>query len=620
MTAPLRVLVMGDTAVGNVCDTYRTAMYVPYLAELGVEVRYAIASFVSEAAADLDEVARQVRGGPGHFDRSDIEWADVVVFRRSYVTHFLCLGCGFGSIEPAAARQHGRESGHEVQIGSDWLMRPLFDRIESDPAFLGGRAIVYETDDDLLNIGPSNGMHRILRHELDLLERMVRLADLVTVSTTVLRSRLAPMNPEIRVLRNAVDPEWYGEPGGAQLPGEPRILYYGTVGRVRDYAICREAVDATVRAHPGARRIWLGVSELASHRAQLEGIADEVRPYVIGVPAFARALREARPDIGLAPVVGQAYDQARSELHWLDYSMAGAATVASRVREDGPYRVIRDGVDGLLVRSGAEWRRALGRLAASRDLREEMAGRARERVLDEYHVRRRAAEWADAYRWAADHAGRGRREPNGRRSRPAAARPDSTDPPRSRPSQPSPSPDPGTIFAAYVAAQAFAGLTPLRLHLRCGPARLEGWVNVDTDGNPDLRLDVGYGLPFGDGSVDAIYAWRLVDDLGELTNVLAAEAARVLRAGAAIRLVTGDRARALARRDRLAAQGVILVGDEARMPPFDYQMLEAILRRAGFPVIREVAVDSSLHAHLGGIESRRGRAVPDDVLIVEATR
>jgi glycosyltransferase involved in cell wall biosynthesis len=87
--------------------------------------------------------------------------------------------------------------------------------------------------------------------------------------------------------------------------------------------------------------------------------------------------------------------------------MAGAACVATRLMGGGPYEVIRDGVDGLLARNKAQWRDALRSLAGSPDRRAELAGRARERVLAEYRAADRAIEWADAYRWAAEHAGRG---------------------------------------------------------------------------------------------------------------------------------------------------------------------------------------------------------------------
>jgi hypothetical protein len=180
--------------------------------------------------------------------------------------------------------------------------------------------------------------------------------------------------------------------------------------RMRDYAVCRDAVDETKRRFPDARRVWLGATgtdERFGSSAKVIAAVDETLPYAEGVPAFAKALVAARPDIGLAPVVGDDFDRAKSELHWLEYSMAGAATVASRTMQGGPYDVIRGGVDGLLARSKADWRDALSQLASSAALRQDLAGRARERVLAEYDVEARAAEWADAYRWAAEHAGRG---------------------------------------------------------------------------------------------------------------------------------------------------------------------------------------------------------------------
>jgi hypothetical protein len=134
---------------------------------------------------------------------------------------------------------------------------------------------------------------------------------------------------------------------------------------------------------------------------------DEAYPDIADGPAFARAIAAIRPDIGLAPVVDDDFGRAQSELRYLGYTMAGAATIASRTTGGGPYDFIRDGVDGILAGDDAAWRGGLRRLAGSRTLREEMAGRARERVLAEYDPDARAEEWADAYRWAAEHGGRG---------------------------------------------------------------------------------------------------------------------------------------------------------------------------------------------------------------------
>lgn len=72
---------------------------------------------------------------------------------------------------------------------------------------------------------------------------------------------------------------------------------------------------------------------------------------------------------------------------------------------DAPYSVVRDGVDGLLARGAQEWHDAVRKLAKSKDLREQLAGAAKERVLAEYTHTARAPEWAAAFNWAAEHAG-----------------------------------------------------------------------------------------------------------------------------------------------------------------------------------------------------------------------
>jgi glycosyltransferase involved in cell wall biosynthesis len=107
-------------------------------------------------------------------------------------------------------------------------------------------------------------------------------------------------------------------------------------------------------------------------------------------------------------LLDEPFNRAKSELHWIEYAMAGAPTVATTFAGPGPYDVIRDGVDGLLARTPGEWARQLRRLAGSSSLRSDLAGRANERVRAEYYLSTRAAEWADIYRWAAAHGGTGR--------------------------------------------------------------------------------------------------------------------------------------------------------------------------------------------------------------------
>jgi hypothetical protein len=382
-------------------------MYTERLARLGIEMK-TWSEFndheVRVPAAYADRLEDAIRDGVAQPDLSPLDWADVILFRRWYSVVPCCESCDTTGSDAAIAA-HCRATGHSPNV-PDRLLPLLLTTFEKHPEVLRGRAVMYETDDDLIAGAPWLPYYRRLVPDRPIIEAMMRQADLITVTTPVLARMAARYNDSVRVVRNAVDATWYVEPGvDAEEPTSQsgtRVLYYGAPSRLRDYGVCRDAVDDVAARTPGTRRLWLGAAADAGVRA----VVDEAFPYVEGVEAFARALAATRPDIGLAPVVGDAFDRAHSELHWLEYSMVGAATIASRTMGGGPYDVIRDGVDGLLARNKAEWRDGLRRLVSSPGLRADLAGKARERVLTEYSADRRAEEWADAYRWAAEHGGR----------------------------------------------------------------------------------------------------------------------------------------------------------------------------------------------------------------------
>ena len=239
---PLHVLVYGtlDTAA---CDLLRVGVHREPLRARGVEVR-AWSEFE-------DAVTGRAAGSEGiESVLVPIDWADVVVFRRWRSTVPRCTECGLLAPSPDDLGTHVRETGHFTLV-PDQLVRVLWELIVRHPALLGGAAIVYETDDDALDYPDWTGFGPASRGERDLIEAMLRRADLVTVSTPVLGEVAARYNDAVRVVRNAVDPAWYADtPDGARPPGDPRVLYYGVPVRLRDYALCREAVDALVVGTP----------------------------------------------------------------------------------------------------------------------------------------------------------------------------------------------------------------------------------------------------------------------------------------------------------------------------------------------------------------------------------
>lgn len=597
----LRVVIIGDRQEASPCDTYRGGILVEPLARHGVDLEYASPTVATEAAVGEGEFVR-LQDEAIERVRTAAAAAQVIVFRRAYTTMMLCLACDFATAVPAEATSHVRATRHPLAAAPSMAARALFDEIEHDAAFARDHAIVYETDDDLLQVDADNGIGRSVAHELDLIERMLHRSDLVTTTTPVLAAHFEGLTSEVRVVRNAVDPGWYapdpGSPSAGRSDTRARLLFYGSAGRMRDYAICAPAVNALRRS--AVRRVWLGAPDIETREARDQ--FDEVHGFVIGTEAFARTLAGLHPDIGLAPLRGSSFDRAKSELHWIEYAMAGAVTVASGLPGGGPYDVIRNGVDGIVIDRADHWEPTLRRLVGSRNLREEMAGRARERVLREYTVEARADDWAAAFRLAFEHRGRGRAaDVPSARARSAGVPPDEV---VHKAAEPSSAPaaldvalagsDPAELLHAYVAALAFAATRPLRIRVgRNGSATAasappgEGWVVVDSAGAPDVQLDVRFGLPFPDASADEIDVLFALDVDPAVEPVLLVEAARVIRPEGRVRIRARDRTASIARNRLLELQGIVVLGEEARLPLHDRASLAAALADAGLNAIGE---------------------------------
>jgi hypothetical protein len=338
-------------------------------------------------------------------DLEAVAWADVVVWSAdwgSFWPRHTCLDCAWHSWErlaaeeDEAAEQH-RASGHRTRpVNAD------FDEVW--PLVEKTKPIVVDFDDLLTEPMPWWVGAREATNPARIRDVM-RGATLLTASTSNLARVGRKYNANVRMIRNAIDPSQY-VPKLARPDTPTRLVYYGQGPRLRDYlgepltpgekpSYCRAAVE-----EHDLRRVFLG-----SDRQKVDAVGragfDEAWP-TVEWEQWPGMLADSYPEIGVAPLIRNALNAARSELHWLEMSAVDAPCVAERW-SGGPYAAIREGIDGLLARGRREWSEAIGKLVRSPQLRVDIAGAARERIERDYNPQNRAQEVAEAWRWAAEH-------------------------------------------------------------------------------------------------------------------------------------------------------------------------------------------------------------------------
>ena len=186
-------------------------------------------------------------------------------------------------------------------------------------------------------------------------------------------------------------------------------------------------------------------------------------------------------------------------------------------------------------------------------------------------------------------------------------------------------------FRAARRLTAFAG--PRRLCLGSGHAPIPGWINIDYEPPADVLLDLRYGIPVPEGSIDTIYSEHLVEHLSlDAASALFRECRRILKPGGVLRIATPDLEDLVTeyRRDWRSRHDWInwpeygYIDTPVRMVNvamrewghrylYDFTELALRLGEAGFERVDRAELGTSAFPELGGLETRA-----DSRLIIEA--
>jgi GT2 family glycosyltransferase/glycosyltransferase involved in cell wall biosynthesis len=271
------------------------------------------------------------------------------------------------------------------------------DRLAAHAHSTGAR-LVFDLDDDLLNIPRNHPDAKALRPRAAVARRMLDVADVVFTSTQSLAERISPIRPDAVVMENGLDERIWTQTAPSLRDQPVRILCMGTTTHDRDFAMIE----------PVLARLWeeyrfrveidiVGMTRRTGLPPGLNRISlppNARRSY----PGFVHWLNSVEPQwhIGLAPLLDTSFNLCKSPIKAMDYAAMGLVVLAS----DTPvYRgSIADGPAGQLVPNDpAAWYTALTWMVRNRDARREAAARSRDAFLSQASLASQAAMRRDAW-------------------------------------------------------------------------------------------------------------------------------------------------------------------------------------------------------------------------------
>lgn len=232
--------------------------------------------------------------------------------------------------------------------------------------------------------------------------RHMRFSELTTVSTETLAEKFSPHAHKIRAIPNLIDPlEWSNRPVNPErsLDSSVRIFYGGASGHYGDMDAARPGLEAFLRNPPcpihfvivGASPAWLHElrEEFPDRIWNIDYQSIHDYPDVVAWGGF---------DIAIAPLAQHPFNEAKSDIKWLEASLQGMAFFCSNV---GPYREIPAGLAIRVDNDEELWQEGLIALCENSRHRKEMAAEAKEYVLRERTLDAKGHLWHNTVEEAA---------------------------------------------------------------------------------------------------------------------------------------------------------------------------------------------------------------------------
>ena len=265
--------------------------------------------------------------------------------------------------------------------------------------------VIYETDDDFLDINPSNPSYTYISEHFDNIQKLVKNADQIIVSTNELKKRLNKLNiNNVEIVKNYLVND--------SLPIRPfefrgndiiKIGYFGTLTHQGDLDLVHNVILRLkdIFSKKGVQVIF----EIAG----VAMIKDSDWINVVKLPYYPMSAntfynwlsKNSEWDIGIIPLLNTEFNKCKSELKYIEFSALGIPVVASDISVYS--ETIQNGVNGYLASNEDEWVDKLSILIEDPILRNGMVNNARDDILENYNLKSRVDQWDNIFKRVLDY-------------------------------------------------------------------------------------------------------------------------------------------------------------------------------------------------------------------------
>jgi len=258
-----------------------------------------------------------------------------------------------------------------------------------------GKKIVCDFDDFIIanKSNPNKKLHEVSQFP-EISRILLKISDMVTVTTEYLAKQYKKYNNNVVVLPNYMDLERWDQPKKKNESDTLRIGWAGSLTHLEDIKMVERPLKQILEEFYNVQLVLVGDVRF---KEMFKGYNVEV---MLGVPFeyWPDKLNNLQLDIGIAPLVDNEFNRGKSNIKWQEYSISKVPGIFSpTVYEQTSSHVTFDGNIGMIAENEEQWYRCLKNYIICKNLRDDISAHAYSFLVQEYNLERNIKQWVDAY-------------------------------------------------------------------------------------------------------------------------------------------------------------------------------------------------------------------------------